>query len=198
VLWLNGTITASVDNYDELMVLPGSYSGDTWALQGDGRRKSPAIGNFQTTITRYNFTTAGANTSLVINLDISSQNGSDYALVGNLDSPVSRNSYYGFSSGSVSKTITILVPSTGSHFVEISYDKDSSGSSGSDCAWFTIEHQGISWYIDGVQITGQTASIFVASAHNYSLGTHSLTVIATKGSDGKSYSKSVNFTIVEE
>jgi hypothetical protein len=202
--WLNGTITASVDNYQEFTgseELTGSYSETIWPLQVDGRRKSPYIVDFQTTKTRYNFNTVGANASLVIQLYVSSESNFDFAFVGWLDNgTASRTSNYDSISGSTSKTITISVPTAGSHFIDIGYGKDGSASSGSDCAWFTIEQPssvGINWYLDGVQIAGQTSTLS-QPAHNYSLGTHSLTVIATKTSDGQSYSKTVNFTIVEE
>jgi hypothetical protein len=56
---------------------------------------------------------------------------------------------------------------------------------------------GFSWYIDGALMSGQTSATLAANARNYALGAHTLTVIATK-SDGTSYSKSVNFTIVKE
>jgi hypothetical protein len=59
------------------------------------------------------------------------------------------------------------------------------------------EFIGFAWYIDGVQIAGQTSATLVTNARNYTLGTHSLTVITTK-SAGKSYSKTVNFTIAKE
>jgi hypothetical protein len=212
VVWRNGTITASVDNYEEFTgsgsgsyseVFTGSYSGADWAVQGDGRRKSPTIGHSQTTKTRYDFTTASANARLVIQLYVSSESGYDYAFVGNLDSTASLTSYYDRISDSTSKTITISVPTAGSHFIEIGYGKDSSQSSGSDCAWFTLAQQEISageisWYLDGALISGQTSAVLAVNASNYALGTHRLTVIATKSSDGKSYSKSVNFTIVKE
>jgi hypothetical protein len=198
VLWLNGTITASVDNYEEFTG-SGSYSGDTWALQGEGRRISPTIEHDGTTVTRYNFTSTGSNISLLIQLDVSSEYDCDFAFVGNLDSTASiTDYYYDRISGNTSKTITISVPTAGNHFVEIGYGKDGSDSAGSDCAWFTIEQSGISWYIDGVQVEGQTFGTLAAqNARDYSLGIHRLTVIATK-SDGKSYSKTVNFTIIKE
>jgi hypothetical protein len=208
VLWRNGTITASVDNYEEFTgsyseVFTGSYSGAAWTLLGNGWRQSPYIGDSQTSKTRYSFTSTGIIASLLIRLDVSSEGNFDFAFVGYLDSTASMSSYYDRISDSTSTTIAISIPTAGSHFVEIGYGKDGSVSRGSDCAWFTLEQYetsagGISWYIDGVQIAGQTSGILAAqNASDYSLGTHRLTVIATK-SDGKSYSKTVNFTIVKE
>jgi hypothetical protein len=57
------------------------------------------------------------------------------------------------------------------------------------------------WYIDNVQTVGLTAAIgtFAMIARNYTLGTHSLTVIARKIDDSKSsYSRTVDFTIIKE
>ncbi|MDR3170272.1 MAG: fibronectin type III domain-containing protein, partial [Treponema sp.] len=116
-----------------------TYSRDTWALQGDGRRKSPTIGDSGTTITRCTFASTGSDVSLVIHLDVSSEANYDFAFVGNLDSTASMSSCYDKISGSTSQTIIITIPTAGSHFVEIGYGKDGSVSNGSDCAWFMIE-----------------------------------------------------------
>jgi hypothetical protein len=116
-----------------------TYSGVDWPVQGDNRRKSPVIDHSQTTITRCNFTSTGTNAALTIHLYVSSENNYDYAFVGNLDSAASMTNYRERISGSTSKDITITVPSPGSHFVEIGYGKDGSDSSGSDCAWFSVE-----------------------------------------------------------
>jgi hypothetical protein len=121
-----------------------SYSpvtGSAWALQSDGRYKSPAIGSNGITKMRVSFTTVEANVGLTINLDVSSEFNYDYAFVGNLDSSsaTSANNYYDRISGATSKEITITIPNSGSHFIEIGYGKDGSGTAGSDCAWFRIE-----------------------------------------------------------
>jgi hypothetical protein len=193
VAWLNGTITAAADT--------GSYSGETWTLQENGRRKSPTIGNYQTTKNRYNFISTSANTSLVIHLNVSlSYSNYNIAFVGYLDDSTANSSYY-FAATSNSETITIPVPTAGSHFVQIGFY--ATNSNGPPYAWFTIEPPEtspvvFSWYIDGIQIDGQTSSVLAAQdASDYTLGTHSLTVTAVK-SDGKLYSKTVNFTIVKE
>jgi hypothetical protein len=113
------------------------YSG-SWTLESDGRYRSPAIGNSQTTKCRVDFTSTGSNNQLVIALDVSSESGYDFAFVGALNSTASYSSYFDRISGAQSKTITIPVPNPGSHFVEIGYGKDGSQVNGSDCAWFKI------------------------------------------------------------
>jgi fibronectin type 3 domain-containing protein len=117
-----------------------SVSGGTWALQSDGSRKSPAIGHGGMTKARVSFTCNGA-TSITIQLRVSSERA-DYAFVSTLDNPstTSGSGYHSGSriSGTQSVTVTIPVPSAGSHFVEIGYQKDGSGISGGDCAWFTV------------------------------------------------------------
>jgi hypothetical protein len=116
-----------------------SYSGDAWTLQSNGWYRSLAIGHSQTTTCRVDFTSTGYDNQLVINLEVSSESGYDFAFVGALDdSTASYSSYFGRISGSQSTTITIPVPNPGSHFVEIGYRKDNIQSSGSDCAWFKI------------------------------------------------------------
>jgi hypothetical protein len=54
------------------------------------------------------------------------------------------------------------------------------------------------WYIDGQLVPWQGDFIFSKSANLYSLGQHTLTVIATKTADGKDYSKTVQFSIVKQ
>jgi hypothetical protein len=119
-----------------------SGSGE-WTLQDDGRRKSPAIGHLTTTKSRVSFTSTEANQLISIRLDVSSESGYDFAFVSTLDnaSATYSNGYYTDSriSGTASVTVDISVPTAGSHFVDICYQKDLGTSSGSDCAWFKIE-----------------------------------------------------------
>jgi hypothetical protein len=121
----------------------GSVSGGAWTLQSDGRYKSPAIGNNSVTKARISFTGTGAsNASITIRLDVSSESGRDFAFISQLDnaSATYQSGYYSGSviSGTNSVTITIPVSSADSHFIDIGYRKDSSYSSGSDCAWFKV------------------------------------------------------------
>jgi uncharacterized repeat protein (TIGR02543 family) len=121
-------------------IMYSSVSGGAWALQSDGRRKSPAIDHSTTAKARLRFTTTAANTSITIQLEVSSQSGSDYAFISTLDnaSATYSSGYYTGSliSGTQSVSVTIPVPSPGDHFIDIGYRKDGSGVSGSDCAWF--------------------------------------------------------------
>jgi fibronectin type 3 domain-containing protein len=143
VSWTAVSIASSYNIYRSTNSgsVSGSYSGTTWPLQSDGRRKSPAIGNSATTKTRYTFTTSGEAT-MTINLYASSESGSDYAFVGNLNTSASMYSYYDRISGSTyaatPKVISINIPYAGTHYIEIGYGKNVLGSSGSDCAWFEI------------------------------------------------------------
>ncbi|MDR1901803.1 MAG: fibronectin type III domain-containing protein [Treponema sp.] len=118
-----------------------SVSSGTWTVQSDGRRKSPAIAHNGITKSRVSFTSSGA-TSITIRLDVSSESGCDFAFIGTLDnvSATSSSGYYSGSriSGTNSVTVTIPVPTAGSHFIDIGYSKDGSISSGSDCAWFKV------------------------------------------------------------
>ena len=119
-----------------------SVSGGTWTLLSDGRRKSPAIGSYGVTKSRVSFTSTAANASISIQLDVSSESGHDYAFISTLDnsSATYASGYYTGSriSGTQSVTVTIPVPTAGSHFIDIGYRKDGSYYSGSDCAWFKV------------------------------------------------------------
>ncbi|MDR0411572.1 MAG: InlB B-repeat-containing protein, partial [Treponema sp.] len=102
-----------------------SVSGGAWTLQGDGRRKSPSIGDYDTTKSRISFTSTTANASITIQLDVSSESGYDYAFISQLDnaSATYDSGYYTGSriSGEDSVTITIPVPTAGDHFIDIGY-----------------------------------------------------------------------------
>jgi hypothetical protein len=119
-----------------------SVSGGTWTQQGDGRRKSPAIGNDAVTKARVSFTSTAANQVITIQLDVSSREYFNFAFISALDNAGATYSsgYYEGSviSGEQSVQISIPVPMAGSHFVDIGYRKDIYGSSGSNCAWFKV------------------------------------------------------------
>jgi fibronectin type 3 domain-containing protein len=118
-----------------------TVSGGEWTVQSDGSRKSPAISDGSLTKSRVSFISGSSNTSITIQLRVSSENY-DFAFVSELDtasaSPTS--GYYIGSriSGTNTVTVTIPVSSPGSHFVDIGYSKDVSLYNGSDCAWFTV------------------------------------------------------------
>ena len=137
-----GTQTKTADNGAAAMTfMYNSVSGGTWTLLDDGRRKSPAIGHSSVTKARVSFTSAVDNASISIQLDVSSDSNS-YAFISTLDndSATSASDYYTGSliSGTQSVTVTIPIPTAGSHFIDIGYQKDNSASSGSDCAWFKV------------------------------------------------------------
>jgi hypothetical protein len=54
---------------------------------------------------------------------------------------------------------------------------------------------GFVWYLDSAPLSGQTSASITISARDYVPGTHTLAVKVTKS--GKSYSKTVVFTITE-
>jgi hypothetical protein len=117
-------------------------SGGTWTLQSDGRYKSPAISNSSITKMRVGFTSNSANTSITVQLDVSSEADCDFAFISEPDNAdaTSVSGYYSGSriSGTNSVTVTILVPTAGSHFIDIGYSKDGTRGLGSDCAWFKV------------------------------------------------------------
>jgi hypothetical protein len=121
-----------------------SYSNvsGTWTLLGDGIRRSPPTNHGGVTKSRVTFTATQANASIAIRLEVSSESGSDYAFISTLDNAdaASSGGYYTGSriSGTDWVTITIPIPTAGSHFVDIGYQKDSSQTSGSDCAWYKV------------------------------------------------------------
>jgi hypothetical protein len=119
-----------------------SVSGGTWTLLGDGGRRSPAIGNSSVTKARISFTSNVANASITIQLEVSSEENYDYAFISTLDNTNAtyESGYYTGSliSGTRSVTVTIPVPTAGSHFIDVGYRKDGSQIGGSDCAWFKV------------------------------------------------------------
>jgi uncharacterized repeat protein (TIGR02543 family) len=123
-----------------------SGSGGTWTLLDDGSRISPPISDNGVTKSRISFTSNVANTSITIQLDVSSEEGFDFAFISELDNASA--SYYGgyyngsLISGTQSVSVTIPVPTVGSHFIDIGYRKDGSQSSGSDCAWYKVTSAG--------------------------------------------------------
>jgi hypothetical protein len=121
-----------------------SVSGGTWILQIDGSRKSPAINHGDVTKARVSFTSESYNTSITIQLTVSSEYDCDYAFISELDNASAsyESGYYKDSDISGENTVTIIIPvsSPGRHFIDIGYRKDGSVSDYDDCAWFTVIH----------------------------------------------------------
>jgi hypothetical protein len=160
----------------------GTFSGDDWPIQNDGRRKSPDINDRESTKTRFTFTST-ISTTLTINLFVSSETGYDWAFVGGLDQPADRNSENSIS-GSTNRTFSIEV-SPGTHFVEIGYSKDSSNSYDSDCAWFTIEVEDGAIEDDGP---------LLIEASNYGTREHSIIFVGYR--DNIPYSREITFRVI--
>jgi hypothetical protein len=119
-----------------------SVSGGAWTLQSDGSRKSPVIST-GVTKARISFTNGGDNASITIQLRVSSYTSSyDYAFISTLDNAAATSSsgYYSGSriSGNQTVSITIPVSSPGNHFIDIGYQQNSSYTSSSYGAWFTV------------------------------------------------------------
>lgn len=128
----------------------------TWPLQSDGTRKSPAIAHSGFTSNRISFTTAEANQVIKIDLQVSSESGYDFALVGLLDNPnLSRTANYTDRiSGTAQKSIAVNIPSAGTHYIDVGYGKDGSAVGGSDCAWYRIT-AGALWWMSKATVTYQ-------------------------------------------
>lgn len=113
----------------------------SWVLQDDGRYKSNYVSSSGITKNRITFTSVEANRIMNFVIDSSSENGFDFILVGMLDNVgLTRTSNFtDRTSGNPStKTVSVVVPTTGDHFIDIAYAKDGSGAVGSDCGWYKI------------------------------------------------------------
>jgi uncharacterized repeat protein (TIGR02543 family) len=134
------TQTMTVDSSTISNIQYSSVSGGEWTLQSDERLLSPAIAHNSVTKARVSFTSIENNTSISIQLDVSSEADFDYAFISNLDSSsaTASSGYYRRISGTQSVNVSIPVSNAGNHFIEIGYQKDGAGSSGSDCAWFKV------------------------------------------------------------
>ena len=134
------TQTMTVDSSTISNIQYSSVSGGEWTIQSDERLLSPAIAHNGVTKARLSFTSVESNTSISIQLDVSSEANFDYAFISNLDSSsaTATSDYYRRISGEESVTLSIPVSNAGNHFIEIGYQKDGAGSSGSDCAWFKV------------------------------------------------------------
>jgi uncharacterized repeat protein (TIGR02543 family) len=135
--WTAGSNSSGISN-----ITYSSVSGGEWTLLADGRRQSPVTADNGITKARVSFTGGGSGVSITIQLEVSSEAEYDFAFIGELDNPSAAydSGYYSGSliSGEDSVTISIPVPTAGSHFVDIGYSKDGSAFGGSDCAWFKV------------------------------------------------------------
>jgi hypothetical protein len=113
-----------------------------WTLESNGWRQSPTMGHSTVTKTRVNFTTTAADAYITVQLEVSSEPSYDYAFISTLDNPNATytSGFYSNSviSGSTSITVTIPIPTAGSHFIDIGYRKDGSVDGGADHAWFMV------------------------------------------------------------
>lgn len=118
-----------------------------WKYYGvDYRLKSPTIGSGEETWCRIDFTIKNSSKDIKIIMRASSESGSDWGYIGNLDSTASSTSY----NNRVSGTDTIEVvytPTNGTHYVYVGYKKDGSKNVNDDCVY--------------VDITGATESLEV-------------------------------------
>jgi hypothetical protein len=132
----------TLPSYNISNIAYSSVTGDPWTLEFDGRHKSPAISDDSITKEQVSFTSTSANALITIQLDVSSEENYDYAFISTLDnaSATYSSGYFTGSriSGETSVTISIPVPTAGSHFVDICYQKSSAYGNVSDCAWFKI------------------------------------------------------------
>lgn len=112
--------------------------GSVFSLK-DGWYVSPKIVDNGFVKNRVSFSTTQPNQTVFINLKVSSER-SDYAFVGKLDDGgLGMNfNYLERISGDTDKVIGVLVPSAGSHFIEVGYGKDSSLSAGEDCCRYRM------------------------------------------------------------
>jgi uncharacterized repeat protein (TIGR02543 family) len=161
-----------------------SVSGDAWTLESDGRRRSPVISDGSTTKERVSFTSPD-NATITVQLDVSSSESNyNYAFISTLDngSATYYNGYYtgSFISGTTSVTVTIPIPTAGSHFIEIGYWKNGPNSSGSDCAWFKVDEP-------------PPSNAITIHAADYGIGGHNLTLLIIK--NGVTWSKDIAFTV---
>lgn len=121
------------------------YVGD-WIYNFDGSYgyyESPAIGDSEQTVMRINFEIAEeAGVTYRLYYHTNSQ-AADKMYIGNLDVTIDNVSNYRVSMGGIyyageDRTIDFEIP-FGSHFIEVMYIKDSSGSTGQDKAYFYLK-----------------------------------------------------------
>lgn len=132
-----------------------SYSGD-FTKDGDYYVSPSPTSHSSTYKQRISFTTRRANQMIHIEIDVSSEQNYDKGIVEALDMSYHMDNEHAWvGSGVASAVVDIAVPTSGSHFVEIVYTKDGSGSSNEDRVRFRMLDPTTCWYSTAV-IDGET------------------------------------------
>lgn len=132
-----------------------SYSGN-FTKDGDYYVSPSPTSHSSTYKQRVSFTTRRANQMIHIEIDVSSEQNYDKGIVEALDMSYHMDNEHAWvGSGVASAVVDIAVPTSGSHFVEIVYTKDGSGSSNEDRVKFRMLDPTTCWYSTAV-IDGET------------------------------------------
>ena len=132
-----------------------SYSGN-FTKDGDYYVSPSPTSHSSTYKQRVSFTTRRANQMIHIEIDVSSEQNYDKGIVEALDMSYHMDNEHAWvGSGVTNAVVDIAVPASGSHFVEIVYTKDGSGSSNEDRVKFRMLDPTTCWYSTAV-IDGET------------------------------------------
>lgn len=132
-----------------------SYSGN-FTKDGDYYVSPSPASHSSTYKQRVSFTTRRANQMIHIEIDVSSEQNYDKGIVEALDTSYHMDNEHAWTgSGVTNAVVDIAVPTAGSHFVEIVYTKDGSGSSNEDRVKFRMLDPTTCWYSTAV-IDGKT------------------------------------------
>lgn len=94
---------------------------------------------------RITFVTSYDNQVVDLLVAVSSQSG-DYGIVCPVDMAYTDNaSTLWKKSGTASETLSIIVPTTGSHFIDVVYQKNASGKAGEDCFKYRVVYPRTCW-----------------------------------------------------
>lgn len=127
-----------------------SYSGN-FTKDGDYYVSPSPTSHSSTYKQRISFTTRRANQMIHIEIDVSSEQNYDKGIVEALDMSYHMDNEHAWvGSGVASAVVDIAVPTSGSHFVEIVYTKDGSGSSNEDRVKFRMLDPTTCWYSTAV------------------------------------------------
>lgn len=127
-----------------------SYSGN-FTKDGDYYVSPSPTSHSSTYKQRVSFTTRRANQMIHIEIDVSSEQNYDKGIVEALDTSYRMDNEHAWEgSGVTNAVVDIAVPTAGSHFVEIVYTKDGSGSSNEDRVKFRMLDPTTCWYSTAV------------------------------------------------